>query len=110
MTFLPIVERELRIRARRKSTFRSRLAGAAAASLFIGVFLLFHVGTGTTGTGVFIACGGVAFLYCLFEGGRNRADSLGEEKRQGSLGLLFLTDLKGYDVVLGKLVATSLNS
>lgn len=31
-------------------------------------------------------------------------------KREGTLGLLFLTDLKGYDVVFGKLVATSLNS
>ena len=37
------------------------------------------------------------------------ADCLSEEKRQGTLGLLFLTDLKGYDVVLGKIVATSLN-
>ena len=38
------------------------------------------------------------------------ADCLSEEKREGTLGLLFLTDLKGYDVVLGKLVATSLHS
>ena len=29
---------------------------------------------------------------------------------QVSLGLLFLTDLKGYDIVLGKLAATSLNT
>src|SRR5258706_227328 len=39
----------------------------------------------------------------------NPADCLSEEKRAGTLGLLFLTDLKGYDVVLGKLMATSLN-
>src|SRR6185295_17312104 len=32
-----------------------------------------------------------------------------EEKREGTLGLLFLTDLKGYDIVFGKIVATSLN-
>ncbi len=31
----------------------------------------------------------------------------GEEKREGTLGLLFLTDLCGHDVVLGKLVSTS---
>src|SRR5207249_3162929 len=30
-------------------------------------------------------------------------------KREGTLGLLFLTDLKGYDVILGKLAATSVN-
>src|SRR5208282_939788 len=51
-----------------------------------------------------------AFLYCLFTGVRSTADCVSEEKREGTLGLLFLTDLKGYDVVGGKLVATSLNS
>ena len=38
------------------------------------------------------------------------SDCLSEEKRDGTLGLLFLTDLRGYDVVLGKLLATSLRS
>ena len=37
------------------------------------------------------------------------ADCLSEEKREGTLGLLFLTDLKGYDIVLGKIVAASVN-
>ncbi len=36
------------------------------------------------------------------------SDCLSEEKREGTLGLLFLTDLRGYDVALGKLLATSL--
>src|SRR6267154_2528052 len=36
------------------------------------------------------------------------SDCLSEEKRDGTLGFLFLTDLRGYDVVLGKLLATSL--
>ena len=48
-------------------------------------------------------------MYCLLSGVWFTADCLSEEKREGTLGLLFLTDLKGYDVVLGKLVATSLN-
>ena len=48
-------------------------------------------------------------LYCLLSGVWFTADCLSEEKREGTLGLLFLTDLKGYDVVFGKLVATSLN-
>ena len=46
----------------------------------------------------------------MFTGVRSTADCLSEEKRDGTLGLLFLTDLKGYDVVGGKLVATSLNA
>jgi len=53
---------------------------------------------------------GAAVLYCLFSGVRATADCLSEEKREGTLGLLFLTDLKGYDVVLGKLAGTSLNA
>ena len=52
----------------------------------------------------------LAFLYCLVAGIRSTADCLSEEKREGTLGLLFLTDLRGYDVVGGKLVATSLNA
>jgi len=51
--------------------------------------------------------GGVMF-YALLAGIRFTSDSLSEEKREGTLGLLFLTDLRGYDVVVGKLLATSL--
>jgi ABC-type transport system involved in cytochrome c biogenesis permease component len=58
---------------------------------------------------LFHSIGGGALLYCLLIGARTTADCISEEKRDGTLGLLFLTDLKGYDVVLGKLVANSLN-
>jgi ABC-type Na+ efflux pump permease subunit len=51
----------------------------------------------------------LAIFFCLFAGRRSAADCLSEEKRDGTLGLLFLTDLKGYDIVLGKLAATSLS-
>jgi ABC-type transport system involved in multi-copper enzyme maturation permease subunit len=113
MTFLPIVERELRVRARQKATFRVRVGAAGVASLIIVLFLFMIRGwfsPGKMGQGVFWFLSGLAFLWCLFEGPRNTADALSEEKREGTLGLLFLTDLKGYDVVLGKLLATSLNS
>ena len=52
----------------------------------------------------------LAFPFVVLEGLRNTADSLSAEKREGTLGLLFLTDLKGYDVVLGKFFASSLTS
>jgi hypothetical protein len=45
----------------------------------------------------------VGFAYCWLAGIRYASDSLSQEKREGTLGLLFLTDLRGYDVVLGKL-------
>ena len=50
------------------------------------------------------------FGICLLAGIFLAADSLSEERREGTLGLLFLTDLKGYDIVLGKLLAVSLNA
>ncbi len=51
-----------------------------------------------------------ALLMCLLSGVFLTSDALTEEKREGTLGLLFLTDLKGYDVVLGKFFAQSLNA
>ena len=39
MTFLPIVDRELRVAARRKSTYRIR-AWAAAVAVLVGCFAL----------------------------------------------------------------------
>jgi len=114
MTFLPIVERELRVRARQKSTYRFRMGGAAVAIVIVVVFMLvvgtLAVSPDKFGAIIFNTLAWMAFAYCLLEGARNTADCLSEEKRAGTLGLLFLTDLKGYDVVLGKLMATSLNS
>jgi ABC-type transport system involved in multi-copper enzyme maturation permease subunit len=111
MTFLPIVARELRIAARRPSTFWVR-SGAALAILIIGTwFFLMNQGqpTQVIALGLFSILTGSAVLYCLLSGVWFTADCLSEEKREGTLGLLFLTDLKGYDVVFGKLAATSLN-
>jgi hypothetical protein len=60
-----------------------------------------------TGRQMFEWLAGIMMVYCLAYGRRSTADCLSVEKREGTLGLLFLTDLKGHDVVLGKLVATS---
>ena len=113
MTFLPIVGRELRVRARRKATHWFRVAAAAVAIGMVGFLLMMMESTSAPanlGATIFRVITGVAFLYCLLEGTRHTADCLSEEKRAGTLGLLFLTDLKGYDVVLGKFTAASLNS
>lgn len=111
MTFLPIVARELRIAARRPGTYRVR-SGAALVLILMGTWLYLtkqNAPTQDIAMGLFCMSTGIVVLYCLLSGVQFTADCLSEEKREGTLGLLFLTDLKGYDVVLGKLVATSLN-
>jgi ABC-type transport system involved in multi-copper enzyme maturation permease subunit len=112
MTFLPIVERELRVASRRRSTYWMRWA-AALAALGGGIWiyaLTFQETPKQTGIILFVTLAVLANFYALLAGLRTTADCLSEEKREGTLGLLFLTDLKGYDIVLGKLAATSLNA
>ncbi len=113
MTFLPVAERELRVAARRKNTYRARFVSALTALLMSGwIYLVSYQTTQPARVGevLFSALATLAFIYCLLAGTRVTADCLSEEKRDGTLGLLFLTDLKGYDIVLGKLAATSMNS
>src|SRR5438874_2123824 len=112
MTFLPIVERELIEASRRRGTHWIRLL-AAAAGLGLGALVLLNMRAAPPaelGMDLFRVLAGASYFYCLFVGVFRTADCLSEEKREGTLGLLFLTDLKGYDIVLGKLAATSLNA
>ncbi len=113
MTFLPIVERELRLASRRGSTYWTRVVLGAIAIAVVGMTLAFPLISHSRlmlGGPVFYGLTLIVLSLCAFAGVFITADSLSEEKRDGTLGLLFLTDLKGYDVVLGKLIATSLAS
>ncbi len=113
MTFLPIVARELRVASRRRGTIWWR-ASAATAVVAVGVWSYLAMAdsatTGDIGKFLFAMMAGSSAGFCLVDGPLFTADCLSREKREGTLGLLFLTDLKGYDVVLGKLAATSLNA
>lgn len=114
MSALPVIERELRVRARRKSTFWLRIIAALLASLTAATTLSWvHLQAGAPwrpGKTLFDALSGLAFVFCLVEGVRQTADCLSQEKREGTLGFLFLTELSGLDVILGKLAAASLGS
>jgi hypothetical protein len=109
MKLLPIVGRELRESSRRRGTYwlRVRVAFQAVAIGIVAYFINLFNPARKLGTVLFWGLGGVSMLFCLLAGRRSTADCLSQEKREGTLGLLFLTDLKGYDVVLGKLAATS---
>lgn len=112
MTALPVVGRELRVASRRPGTFGTR-AGAALLALLLGstVYLMTErASPAGRGMAMFFALAWLAWLYCLLAGVRVTSDCISVERREGTLGLLFLTDLKGFDIVLGKLAATSLHS
>ncbi|MEO8426967.1 MAG: ABC transporter permease subunit [Verrucomicrobiota bacterium] len=112
MTFLPIVGRELRVAARRRGTYWTRFYAALVAIVVSAIVCGFmrESPPAQLGPALFSPLAVMLFSFCLFAGMWNTADCVSEEKREGTLGLLFLTDLKGYDVVLGKLFANSVNS
>ncbi|MGA2557462.1 MAG: ABC transporter permease subunit [Verrucomicrobiota bacterium] len=114
MTVLPIVARELRVAARSRMFYLGRFLTALGA-VGLGSYLMVvvnaagFVGRVQGGRVVFTSLAWVGLLYCIGLA-RNTVDCVSEEKREGTLGLLFLTDLKGYDVALGKLCANSVKS
>jgi hypothetical protein len=113
MKLLPVVGRELRAIARRPSAYWVRSGAALVAFVAMGYVALINAAglpTSNLGKSLFDILSLGAFAYCALAGVRGTSDALSQEKREGTLGLLFLTDLKGYDVVFGKLVSVSINS
>ncbi|MCL5098474.1 MAG: ABC transporter permease [Candidatus Omnitrophica bacterium] len=112
MLVLPIVARELLIQARKKSTYWIRVAASALAFLLLSYILVMGsaaLAPANQGKILFSSLSLLAFGYCLLVGPLVTANCLSAEKRDGTLGLLFLTNLKGHDVVLGKLVSSSIH-
>ncbi|MDA7511513.1 ABC transporter permease, partial [Verrucomicrobia bacterium] len=62
------------------------------------------------GSNLLILISTISFVYSLFAGVFYTSDCLSAERRNGTMGLLFLTRLKSYDVTAGKLTAHSLSS
>lgn len=106
---LPIVVRELRVAAKRRVTHRLRWIVALVGGL--GVFAA-TIGSGYSveaGQFVFWCASGAMVFICAFAGLVLTADSVSREKREGTLGLLFLTRLTSVDVILGKLTVGALS-
>lgn len=110
MTFLPILDRELRVRGRQASTYWVR-CGIASLAILLSIQMVFLVSApmspAVQGATAFLALSWMGFLL-VWASVLVTADVISHERREGTLGFLFLTDLKGYDIVLGKLVAAGL--
>jgi len=111
MNVLPLLERELLVRARSNATYWSRL-GVGVAGVVIGLPQLMSVAAraaapGAIGRNLFNGIAWAEFVLaccaCLFS-----ADSVSKERREGTLGLLFLTRIKSLDVLVGKLGSAAL--
>jgi ABC-type transport system involved in multi-copper enzyme maturation permease subunit len=114
MTFLPVVERELRVAARRKSTFSIRGTVTLLAVVISGFLFLADAvakaSVANAGAMVFRTLSWYTWIFSLLAGVFLASDCLSQERREGTLGFLFLTDLTGGDVVLGKFAAAGLNA
>jgi ABC-type transport system involved in multi-copper enzyme maturation permease subunit len=110
MTCQPIIERELRRRAREPTLYWMRSIGALAG-LLIGVqqsMATAFAGTPTAlGQRVFNGVVAAAFVLSC-SASLLAADTISAERRQGTLGLLLLTSVRGFDVLFAKFVSVGL--
>src|ERR1017187_8940751 len=110
MSVRPVIARELRASARQPFTYYVRVLGATAlllASLMFGVYQGFEMGMGRRLFGALhctLFCAIWVFVQML------TADCISRERREGTLGLLFLTPLKGSDIVVAKGLAHGLRA
>ncbi len=114
MSFLPIVHRELRVASQRKGTYHLR-AWAVALALCLVCYLWFFTEFGqfsskNLGANILTLLSSILFGYTFLSGVFCTSDCIGVEKRSGTIGLLFLTRLKAYDITAGKLAAHSLQA
>lgn len=99
-TLPPVIERELRIAAKNEKLFLGR-GGVAVLGFFAAVFAM----EGTSGQGSLRFLMWCGWLFTHFLGGLLVCRSITDERREGTLGLLFLTPLRPTEVIGGKLAA-----
>ena len=112
MTSWPILERELRVWARRRVTYWGRFAVGAGGILACAFPLLWSEAffpPAATGRIPFDGLVGAAFLLCC-AACLLTADSISSERRDGTLGLLLLTRVRHLDLLAGKLASSGLAS
>jgi ABC-type transport system involved in multi-copper enzyme maturation permease subunit len=110
MNFAPLVHRELKVQARKNLAFQSRFLAAVATLLLCFVYLSLGNPGSTrppSGTSLFYVISILLFAFALFGGLIFTVDAISMERREGTLSLLFLTDLEPIDFILAKMAATS---
>jgi ABC-type transport system involved in multi-copper enzyme maturation permease subunit len=107
---LPIIDRELRASARHPFTYYLRTLGAGAlllASMFFGIE---HGFESSIGGKLFSYLHFTMFYAIWILVPLLAADCISRERREGTLGLLFMTGLRGADIVVAKSAAHGLRA
>jgi ABC-type transport system involved in multi-copper enzyme maturation permease subunit len=101
---LPIVQRELRVGARNPRLYARRLRWGVIQAIVACIVLLSSGGgfRRSSAEWFFRTLSHLALFLSLLEGVRKTSDAISAEKREGTLGFLFLSNLTGADVVFGK--------
>lgn len=109
MSLNPIAVREALEISRRARTFQTRViaAGFGLFGVLIGLWLGSESGGEAQGQAIFVAVSILAQTYALLAGVIVSGDAIASERRENTLGLLFLTVLRPRDVLAGKLMANS---
>src|SRR5262245_19590518 len=99
MLSLPIARRELLVFSRARATWRSRLQTSLMVFVFAILFAaMYHFAGQRALAQAMRVIGGCLSLVCLFAGVSLTADSIAEEKRAGTLGLLLLTKQSPFEI------------
>src|SRR5262245_10214992 len=110
MTLLPVIVRELRAEARHSFTYWLRVLGATAL-LFVSVSFVLLNGFEISQGGELFTLQHITLFWAIWIlVPLISADCISREKREGTLGLLFLTPLKATDVVVAKVLAHGLRA
>jgi ABC-type transport system involved in multi-copper enzyme maturation permease subunit len=110
MTLLPSIERELLSQARSPAHHTWRVAGAAALLVESGYFGFSQGFLVNQGGELFRVLNGTLLVFLWLVVPLTVADCISRERREGTIGLLFLTPLKARDIVLAKGLAHGLRA
>jgi ABC-type transport system involved in multi-copper enzyme maturation permease subunit len=108
MMLLPVIERELRAEARHAMTYWLRVIGAGALLIAAALFWLNGNLRDQQGDQLFYTLHQTLFWAIWILVPLLVADCISRERREGTLGLLFLTPLHARDIVLAKALAHGL--
>lgn len=110
LNLLPVIHREIRVQARQSFTYWGRVI-AMAAMLAVACYFAGTRGLSPQEGGeLFVWLHRLLLLLVWILVPIMTADAISRERREGTLGLLFLTPLKAWDIVIAKAVAHALRA